>query len=260
MGYEKIKKDIEDLSAERFRLVAYAESCGRAPTPEEDALSAEMLGAIKGLKKGLPEEPLSQPGAHLGGGAGFETSPGIRKDGGAGLIPPNGRKDYKALFGNHGHTWTDKDINFFSAVFSGRAHPGLIKNSMSETVSSDGGFLVPTEQAARIHAVSLENELVMPRAYLQPMNSNTIKIPAMNIGDHSSSLFGGFTASYTQELSSISENSPKSRAMELTAKKLTGLIRFSSELNADIPGGMSQIESLCGNGLGWYRDKAFLKG
>jgi HK97 family phage major capsid protein len=48
--------------------------------------------------------------------------------------------------------------------------------------------------------------------------------------------------------------------MELNAKKLTGLIRFSSELNADVPGGIAQIENLCGKGLAWYRDKAFLKG
>jgi HK97 family phage major capsid protein len=48
--------------------------------------------------------------------------------------------------------------------------------------------------------------------------------------------------------------------MELNAKKLTGLIRFSSELSADTPGGMTQIENLCGKGLAWYRDRAFLKG
>jgi len=131
---------------------------------------------------------------------------------------------------------------------------------MSETVPSDGGFLVPAETAARIHAVSLENELVMPRCFVQPMRSNEITIPGLSIGDHSTALFGGFTASYTAELGTISENSPKSRSMTLQAKKLTGLIRFSSELNADVPGGMTQIEQLCGKGLSWYRDKAFLKG
>jgi len=119
---------------------------------------------------------------------------------------------------------------------------------------------VPTEQADRIHAVSLENELVMPRAYVQPMGSNEMKIPAMVIGSHSTALFGGFTASYTGETGTIDENSPKARSMTLIAKKLTGLIRFSSELNADTQSGMQQIETLCGKGLAWYRDKAFLKG
>jgi HK97 family phage major capsid protein len=48
--------------------------------------------------------------------------------------------------------------------------------------------------------------------------------------------------------------------MTLQAKKLTGLIRFSSELAMDTPGSMGQIENLCGKGLAWYRDRAFLKG
>jgi len=185
---------------------------------------------------------------------------GIRRDGAYGLVAPNERKDYNALFGSSGYAWPDHETNFFAAALSGRHHPGLIKNSMSETIPSDGGLLIPSEIAANIHAVSLENELVMPRSYVQPMRSNTIKIPAMSIGDHGTNLFGGFTASYTAELGTIGEHSPKARAMELNAKKLTGLIRFSSELNADVPGGMSQIEKLCGKGLAWYRDRAFLKG
>lgn len=131
---------------------------------------------------------------------------------------------------------------------------------MSETVSSDGGFLVPVEYAKKIHAVSLENELVMPRAYVQPMTSNEMKLPGMEIGDHSSNLYGGFTASYTAEAGTISEANPKARQMTLNAKKLTGLLRFSNELAADIPGGENQIVQICGKGLSWYRDKAFLKG
>jgi HK97 family phage major capsid protein len=131
---------------------------------------------------------------------------------------------------------------------------------MTEGIPSSGGFLVPQEQAAKIHAVSLENEIVQPNCYVQPMSSDSIKIPAMVIGSHGTALFGGFTASYTAEAGTIDENSPKARSMELNAKKLTGLIRFTSELNADTPGGMGQIETLCGKGLAWYRDKAFLKG
>jgi HK97 family phage major capsid protein len=259
MSYKKIRADIKALSEKKFELVAHAKARGRETNSKEDILIAEFDGAIQGLKKELeePEQALTVQNGPIGG---QNRGGGIRKDGAFGLIGPNERKDYQALFGNSGYQWPDKETNFFSAAFSGRHHPGLIKNSMSETVPSDGGFLVPSEQAARIHAVSLENELVMPRCYVQPMRSNTIKIPAMSIGDHSTALFGGFTASYTNEAGTISEANPKSRAMELNAKKLTGLIRFSSELNADVPGGMGQIEQLCGKGLAWHRDKFFLKG
>jgi HK97 family phage major capsid protein len=92
------------------------------------------------------------------------------------------------------------------------------------------------------------------------MRSNEINLPAMEIGDHSSSLYGGFTASYTAEAGTITEHDPKTRNMLLNAKKLTGLLRFSSELAQDVPGGEGQIINICGKGLSWYRDKAFLKG
>jgi HK97 family phage major capsid protein len=251
-GNENKKRESELLRNAISRIEAKCRQEGRDPLPVERDLLSEMRNQADVVERSTPQKPLSQPGADLGAS--------VRHDGAFNLIAPNERKDYRALFGNSGTSWQDKDINFFSAVLSGRAHAGLIRNSMSETVPSDGGFLLPNETAARIHAVSLENELVMPRAYVQPMRGNSIKIPAMSIGDHSTALFGGFTASYVDEAATISEANPKARSMELNAQKLTGLIRFSSELNSDVPGGMSQIETLCGKGLGWYRDKSFLKG
>src|SRR4030067_2148297 len=96
-----------------------------------------------------------------------------------------------------GYKGTDKDIGWFPSVFSGRFHSGHVRASMSETVPSDGGLLVPTEYESKIHSVSLENEIVQPRCFVQPMKSNEIKVPGMVIGSHASSLMGGFTASYT---------------------------------------------------------------
>lgn len=259
MHEREAKEKITKLSQKIGEIRSQAMCANRDLTGEEAGLIVEMEDCINDLRKHLPVNgPATlQSGVNL-------LSPG-RSDLRAhkrpyDLVAPTGRKDYKALFGGDGYEWPDKETNFFGAVFSGRHHPGLIKNSMSETVPSDGGFLVPGETAARIHAVSLENEIVLPRCFVQPMRSNSINIPAMVIGDHSTALFGGFTASYTAELGTIAENSPKARGMELLAKKLTGLIRFSSELQADTPGGMTQIEQLCGKGLAWYRDKAFLKG
>jgi len=256
MGLQEIKNDIQKLTKAKFQIVGRQKSEGISP--RDEVVLAEIEGAIDGLQNELdrPEPRLTKPGPI----SSSEIQGGIRKDGAFDLIGPNGKKDYKSMFGSNGYKWPDKETNFFAAALSGRHHPGLIQNSMSETVPSDGGFLIDSETAANIHAVALENELVMPRCYVQPMRSNEIKIPAMVIGDHSAALFGGFTASYTAELGTISENSPKARSMTLMAKKLTGLIRFSSELNADTQGGMRQIEALCGKGLGFFRDRAFLKG
>ena len=255
MDYKNVEKKIELLKESISKIEGQCRDENRQPLEIEQDLLNALRSDLEYQQKLLPGHPLTQPGP-------INSTFGLRNttSGPYGLVAPDAAKDWRSLFGSDGYNWSDKDTNFFSAVFSGRHHPGLIRASMTEGVPSSGGFLIPIEQAQRIHAVSLENELVMPRCYVQPMKSDICKIPAMVIGQHGTALFGGFTASYTAETGTISENDPKARSMTLTAKKLTGLIRFSAELNADIPGGMSQIENLCGKGLAWYRDQAFLKG
>lgn len=251
------KENIGRLSSKIGDILMSAKEQNRALNGKEAGIVSQMEDEINELRKYFPaNSPLSMGKDFKIGGA--ENSGGTAR--GMGLRGPGESKDYRALFGSRGYTWPDKETGFFAAVFSGRHHPGLNVRNMTETVPSDGGFLVPGELASQIHSVSLENEIVMPRCFVQPMQSNEIDIPAMAIGDHSANLYGGFTASYTAETGTISENDPKVRSMKLNAKKLTGMIRFSNELAADIPGGEDQLVKICGKGLSWYRDKAFLKG
>ena len=172
------------------------------------------------------------------------------------------RKDYRALYGesDNEYRWTDKESNFFDVLFSGRFHPDLVKRALNETTPSSGGFLIPVEYSEKIHNVSLENELVMPRCTIMPMKSNELHLPGFAIGDHSSNLFGGFSATYVAEEGSLTEANPLVRDVILKTKKLTGLLKFSNELFADSVNGERQILDTCGKGLSWFRDKAFLKG
>jgi len=214
-------------------------------SPEGHALKTEIINHLGELEEHLrllqPQKTLTVQNF---GGASRGTISGQ-------IAAPGANKDYKTLFGTGGYSWPDRESNFFAAAISGKYHPALIKNSLNETTPSDGGFLVPTEHAANIHAVSLESEIVMPRCYVQPMQSNEIDLPAMSIGSHGSHLYGGFIASYKEEAGEITEHNPKVRSMKLQAKKLTGLICFSSELQMDTPGVMGHIETICGKGLGW---------
>ena len=252
--YEKIKKDIADASEAIWRVLDKAKNEGRGLTAQEAGMTAELELAINEERKKLPaNDPLTMEKRVYGGRT--ESHKGYA------LCSPTEKKDHATLYGmNESYHWKDKSINFFDAVFSGRHHPDLIRNAMTETVPSDGGFLVPTEYSSKIHNVALENEIIMPRCFVQPMKSNEIKIPAMSIGNHSTNLYGGFSASYIDEGGTITEHDPKVRSMTLNAKKLTGMLRFSSELAADITGGEKQIIEICGKGLAWYRDRAFLKG
>jgi HK97 family phage major capsid protein len=257
IDYDKIRCDIARLRGAAAELDAHAALQGRSLSADELKIKRDLLKEAENLSLELPSSgPLTLQGITDPYGQRVASSEGYE------LRAPGQAKDYRSLFGTRsdGYTWKDRSTDYFSAVMSGRHHPDLITRSMNETTPSDGGFLVPTEYAQQIHAVSLENELVMPRCFVQPMKSNECHIPAMAIGSHSTSLYGGFTASYTDEAGTINEANPKTRSMTLNAKKLTGLIRLSNELVSDLPGGPDQIIQICGKGLSWYRDKAFLKG
>jgi HK97 family phage major capsid protein len=244
----------------KFDKLAWNKNRTEAQDEEYHSLIASINDLKEELGGGAIPAPLTKPGPQGAYGEGGRVVTGDTVRGYA-LKGPGEKKDYRSLYGaDDGCKWTDKETSFFQAALSPRHHPGLIRPAMTETVPSDGGFLIPSQTAEKIHAVSLENEIIMPRCFVQPMKSNEIKIPAMTIGNHSANLYGGFTASYTAEAGTITEHDPTVRSMTLNAKKLTGLIRFSSELAQDIPGGEGQIISICGRGLSWYRDKAFLKG
>ncbi|MFC1580042.1 phage major capsid protein [Thermodesulfobacteriota bacterium] len=262
------KQKINLIQNAMDRIKEFADSQGRPMNKSERKLTTDMKQKIQSLWENSAEAPVTMGNNKVI----FNQSSAALKitgpTGSYGLVSPAEPKDYRSLFGNDkSMTWEamggTKDTGFFSAVLSGRHHPGLrhnIQNTMGETIPSDGGFLVPSEYAERIHSVALEDEIIMPRAFVQPMRTNSIKIPGMNIGDHSSNLMGGFTASYVAEEGSLTEANPKVRQMELQAKKLTGLLRFTSELTEDAPNGEKTIIEICGKGLAWYRDKSFLKG
>jgi len=191
------------------------------------------------------------------------ASNGERSNRGYTVRSAGDKKDFRSLFGSepmNNYRWTDTETDFYRAVFSGQYHPGLTKRGMVEGVGSEGGFLIPVEQSAEIHNVAVENEIVLPRSNVVPMVGSEKKVPAVDIGDHSANLYGGFIAYYKAEAADLTEVDPKVRQMLLKAKKLTGLLKFSNELLADMSDNGKQLTDICGKGLAWYRDRACLKG
>jgi len=257
MDAQEAKEKITKLAGSIVRIQNKAAGEGGLKQ-KEASLIAEMQGSIQELSLSLPEQSLTLQ--DFGG-----TQAARRKAGQFTPVGPDDPKSYRNLFGNTGETWESmggpKETDFFSAVASGRHCPGLTNvRAMGESIPSDGGFIVPSETSSQIHDIGLETDFVMPKAWVVPMRSGELKVPATQLGDHSSSLMGGFTASWTPEEGTSTDANPKVREIELKAKKLVGLIKYSSELYSDSQGGQSAITALCGKGVGWYRLKAWLTG
>ena len=255
------QKQIKSLQEAKERVLVQAREQGRGLNEVERKLLLDIEEALQdlGFEEAWPGDASRSLTVEMSDG----SSNRPRRGRAFALRAPGDSLDYRAMFGGDaGSRWDARGEGdtFFGALFSGRHDPRLISSGMSTGVPSEGGFLVPAETAGEIHKISLENEVIMPRAFVQPMSSNELAIPAMTGGSHQSHLYGGFVASYTPEGGTIPENNPTVREIRLKTNKLTGLLRFSNELVTDMAGGVNQLIRIAGQGLAWYRDRAFLKG
>ena len=219
---EKARKDIEDLSAGIFRIEAAAQKENRALTTQEDGLVAEMEGAIK-LKTDMlgSEGPLTQPGAHLGGGSHSQG---------------NGR-DYASLFNLSGGLSSGgfKDsTEFLNAIDSGRFDPRLkILASMGENLGSEGGYSVPTQFLSSWLDSSLKSEIARKYARLYPMTSSAMLVPGWDAKDFSSGEYAGMKMNFHAEGATATAQDAKMRQIQMTAYQGAIYVNASLELVSD---------------------------
>ncbi len=135
-----------------------------------------------------------------------------------------------------------------------------LKN-LNESAGGDGGHTVPEEFRANLLMMALEEVIVRPRAFVLPMGSSTMKIPAIRDTSHATNVFGGVQAFWGAEAASLTASQPTFRQLDLTAKKLTGYTVASNELLADNAVGLEALlMRLFGSAIAFFEDDAFFNG
>lgn len=262
MFYDDILEDIKKLHDTQNRIHRCANEQGRSLNREEALWITEAQAKAEELERELPEKAVTLRSDNILGSSRLAS---YRQPGSRAIVSPGDSKSYKNLFGAPNETWESmggtRDAGFFEAVASGRMHPGLKTISAAMTVEEpgSGGFLIPSETSAIIHNISLEEDWFMPMAWALPMRYGKIAVPAFKIGDHQTNLAGGFVGYWKSEEASLTEADPKVREIDLEAKKLTGLAKLTNELINDSQS-EDAIHKIMGDGLGWYRLKAWING
>ena len=186
------------------------------------------------------------------------TSPPYFRAAPASPVPTGAR--YGAMFG----AATDSGGFASFGEFLETVHSGLndrrLRATMFEGVDSTGGFLVPPQHTEMLLDASLENEIVRPRAQVHPMQTDELKIAGLDNLDHSSNLYGGFTAKWKAEGEDGDVEDAAVRKIVLKANKMFLLARSSNELIADAPSFDRLLGDAMVAALGWYLDYAFLRG
>jgi len=175
-----------------------------------------------------------------------------------GFLKPRGKK-YAEMFPEenlHSSEFNSFE-EFLTAAYEGR--DSRLK-TLSEGTDSSGGFVVEPEYAALMLDKSLESEIMRPRCLTYSMKSNSRKVPALEIGSHSTHLYGGVVGGFIAEGGTMTAGEPKFRQMELVAKKLYTYAVSSTEIFED----GAKFEETLGRsltmGLGWYLDYYLING
>lgn len=136
-----------------------------------------------------------------------------------------------------------------------------IKNAMSSTDPSSGGFLIPEEFRSTMLEVALEQAIVRPRATVIPMQSLRAVMPMLDVTSNVSNVYGGIVAYWTEEGAALVQSQPRFAQIALEAKKLTAYTEVPNELLDD--SGVSVeafINERFPKAIANFEDRAFLSG
>lgn len=101
---------------------------------------------------------------------------------------------------------------------------GIEMKAHTEGINTQGGVLVPEEFETTLIDLREQYGVFRQNARVEPMASDLKRVPRRT---------GGLTAYFTNETASITESTAGWDSVQLTARKLGVLTRFSSELNED---------------------------
>src|SRR5262249_46179655 len=139
------------------------------------------------------------------------------------------------------------------------------KAIMGEGSGTLGGYLVPTDYAARLMEVLAEEDFIYPRATVIPMGSSMLLAPTVDavttpaaIG--TSPFFGGLKFLWGRG-QAPTETEPKFRCTELRSWDLLGYCTVSNQFLGDIgPEGEAYLIKLFGRAASWSAQYAFMQG
>lgn len=136
-----------------------------------------------------------------------------------------------------------------------------IRNDYSSIEPSAGGFLVPERLRADLLRVALESAIVRSRARTIPMDSARVPFPTIDSTSNASTVFGGVSASWTEEGGTLAESEAKFGRIVLDASKLAIRCDVPNELLQDsIISFAAFIDDILPQAISWFEDTAFMTG
>lgn len=238
---------IAEIDRKQDAILRTAEQRNGTLTPAErqefDALDAEW-DRLANATTGRRTDPDIMPGMSMGGSGLHGARRGVRT-----LSDIFGRDMLDAAGFSSAH-------EFFKAVYD-RNHQKLGQVVGNDT---DGGFMAPAAFQTMLLDPVVEASVVLPRARVFPMTTDTLKVSGFDDSDHSDGTVGGLAGDWTAETGEIDYESATLRRIALQGHKLASLTRASNELLADASSFENIFLPRVRESVLWKLDRAFLFG
>lgn len=134
---------------------------------------------------------------------------------------------------------------------------------LSETVATDGGFLVTQDIGQTLQKAAFDTGLIAKNTTEIPLSSNAngVKIPAINETSRADgSRWGGVQAYWADEASTLTSSKPGFGKVELNLKKLIGLCYLTDELQQDASAMGSYLSQAFTEEFAFKLDDAVIRG
>jgi len=257
----QMREEIERLMKKLGDMKAQCVAEGIEPTSEQREKAHEILNRIDELKGNIELEERIQGTADLLSEPKTEpTRPDVRTS----TVDKNEqeKRDSFVSFGEQlqaivrashpSHRYVDPRLR------EARAITGL-----SETVASDGGFLVQTDFATSLIKYVFETGKLASRVGKVSLsgNANSIKINGIDESSRAAgSRWGGIRMYWLEEAGEKTKSKPKFRQIELSLKKLIGLCYATDELLDDSSALEGVIRQAFQSEMGFMVDDSIING
>lgn len=134
---------------------------------------------------------------------------------------------------------------------------------LSETVNSDGGFLVQTDFSTDLMKRTYEIGQVSSRVRMIPVstNANGLRIPGVDETSRAQGQrYGGVRVYWEKEANDITASQPKFRMIELHLKKLTGMTYLTEELIQDAAALQAFVQMVFPEEMNYVLEESLIRG
>lgn len=158
-----------------------------------------------------------------------------------------------------------EEVKVWATDFATYLKSGMVSKLMSESIDTDGGYLVPEEFRNMMIMYDAEDTLVWQRSTVWPMNGEKIQFPKLqqnpDVQDAGFDNFAGVTFDWVEEGGEKPETEPNFGMVEMIVHELAGYTEITNTLLDDsVINLVNYLTRLFRSAWYWYTDKSFIQG